>query len=62
MTSAHPRRVLNLDLDQLRSRSSIKWRLYDSDVLPLWVAEMDVLPAPAVVEALERAAREGDLG
>ena len=29
--------------------------MYEPDVLPLWVAEMDAAPAPAVVEALETA-------
>lgn len=47
---------------QLRARTSIKWQHYGPDVLPLWVAEMDVLPAPEVVEALVRAARTGDTG
>ena len=28
-------------LDQLRTRSSAKWRVFPADVLPLWVAEMD---------------------
>ncbi len=56
------RTVLDLDLATLRQRSSVKWRAYPPDVLPLWVAEMDVLPAPPVVSALERAARVGDLG
>src|SRR5690606_6379744 len=51
-----------LTLDQLRTRTSAKWRRYDSDVLPLWVAEMDVLLAPPIREALERAVRDGDTG
>ena len=29
-------------LEQLRTRTSEKWRRYPADVLPLWVAEMDV--------------------
>jgi hypothetical protein len=37
-----------LTLDQLRTRTSMKWTVYPVDVLPLWVAEMDVLLAPAV--------------
>jgi cystathionine beta-lyase len=47
---------------QLRARASLKWQHYGPDVLPLWVAEMDVLPAPAVVEALTAAVRDGDTG
>ncbi|CAM3950869.1 MalY/PatB family protein [Janibacter anophelis] len=56
------RRVLTVDEADLRRRQSIKWQLHGSDVLPLWIAEMDVAPAPAVVEELQRIAREGDLG
>ncbi|HSN06032.1 MAG TPA: aminotransferase class I/II-fold pyridoxal phosphate-dependent enzyme [Candidatus Angelobacter sp.] len=51
-----------LSLDELRTRTSIKWRMYPPDVLPLWVAEMDAMPAPAVTEALEDALRRGDVG
>jgi cystathionine beta-lyase len=51
-----------LTLDELRTRTSIKWRMYPPDVLPLWVAEMDAMPAPAVVEALQDALRRGDVG
>jgi cystathionine beta-lyase len=51
-----------LSLDELRRRTSIKWTRYESDVLPLWVAEMDVSLAPPVREALERAVRDGDTG
>ena len=46
----------------LRTRTSIKWQRYGPDVLPLWVAEMDVLPAPEVVQALTAAIRAGDTG
>jgi len=49
-------------LEQLRSRSSMKWRAHPADVLPLWVAEMDVDLAPPVVEAICAAARSGDTG
>ncbi len=48
--------------EQLRRRTSVKWQYYGPDVLPLWVAEMDVLPAPEVVEALTAAVRAGDTG
>ena len=47
---------------ELRARASLKWQHHGPDVLPLWVAEMDVLPAPEVVEALCAAARTGDTG
>ncbi|WP_369830721.1 MalY/PatB family protein [Mycobacterium sp. 1245805.9] len=40
----------------------MKWRAFADDVLPLWVAEMDVQLAPAVAEALRRAIDTGDTG
>jgi cysteine-S-conjugate beta-lyase len=52
----------DLTLAQLRQRTSAKWRAADPDVLPLWVAEMDVMPAPPIVETLEQALRRGDTG
>lgn len=47
---------------ELRRRTSLKWQHHGPDVLPLWVAEMDVLPAPEVVTALTAAVRAGDTG
>ncbi len=52
----------DLTLEQLRSRSSMKWRAADPDVLPLWVAEMDVIPAPRIVETVCSAVTRGDTG
>lgn len=46
----------------LRQHTALKWQLHGPEVLPLWVAEMDVLPAPEVVAALTRAIRSGDTG
>ena len=51
-----------LTLEQLRLRTSMKWRAHPPDVLPLWVAEMDVKLAPTVAEALRRAIDNGDTG
>src|SRR6188508_861417 len=45
-----------------RGRTSVKWVAFDPDVLPLWVAEMDAVPCPAVVEAVSAAVRRGDTG
>lgn len=45
-----------------RDRTSVKWVAYPPDVLPLWVAEMDVDPCPAVVEAVSSSVRRGDTG
>ncbi|WP_432557545.1 MalY/PatB family protein [Granulicoccus sp. GXG6511] len=54
--------VFDLSLDELRRRKSLKWQTYPADVLPVWVAEMDCRPAPAVLEALTAAAADGDTG
>jgi cystathionine beta-lyase len=51
-----------LDLAQLRLRTSEKWRAYPSDVLPLFVAEMDVLLADPVARAITDAVSSGDTG
>ena len=51
-----------LTLQQLRLRTSMKWRAYPVDVLPLWVAEMDVKLAPTVADALRTAIDNGDTG
>jgi cystathionine beta-lyase len=47
---------------QLRLRTSMKWRAHPEDVLPLWVAEMDVNLPPTVADALRRAIDIGDTG
>jgi cystathionine beta-lyase len=62
MTSAASSPFESLTLEQLRTRTSAKWRFFEPDVLPLWVAEMDVPLAECVIEAVERAMREGDTG
>lgn len=51
-----------LSLDELRQRTSEKWREYPEDVLPLFVAETDFPLAPAITRALEHALRLGDTG
>jgi cystathionine beta-lyase len=60
--AAAPNPLEELSLEQLRQRTSMKWRRYAADVLPLWVAEMDVRLAPAVAAALHRAVEIGDTG
>jgi cysteine-S-conjugate beta-lyase len=52
----------SIPLDELRRRGSMKWRAHPDDVLPLWVAEMDVRLAVPVVEALTDAVTSGDTG
>ncbi|MEU6227724.1 MalY/PatB family protein [Streptomyces sp. NPDC047042] len=54
--------LVQLSLEQLRQRTSMKWRTHPADVLPLWVAEMDVPMAPPIAEALHRAIDLGDTG
>lgn len=51
-----------LTLEQLRQRTSIKWRGHPADVLPLWVAEMDVLVADPITKAVTDAMAAGDTG
>ncbi|WP_326795077.1 aminotransferase class I/II-fold pyridoxal phosphate-dependent enzyme [Streptomyces sp. NBC_01808] len=49
-------------LAELRRRTSVKWRAYPPDVLPLWVAEMDTQLAAPVAEAVRTAIDLGDTG
>ncbi len=51
-----------LPFDQLRERSSTKWRTYGPDVIPMFVAETDYPLAPAITERLARAVALGDTG
>ncbi|MEZ0396766.1 MAG: MalY/PatB family protein [Anaerolineales bacterium] len=53
------------DFDRLidrRSTNSLKWRRYEADVLPLWVADMDFSAPPPVLEALRQAVEHGVFG
>lgn len=54
--------VTALPLDELRERTSEKWREYPDDVLPLFVAETDFPLAPEITTALQRALAIGDTG
>jgi len=51
-----------IGLNQLRLRTSEKWRRYPEDVLPLFVAESDFPTPPNVAKALHDAIDNGDLG
>lgn len=51
-----------LSLPELRRRTSMKWRRFPPDVLPVWVAEMDVPLAEPVARALADAVALGDTG
>ena len=60
--SSIPNPLEQLSLKQLRKRSSAKWKTYPEDVLPLWVAEMDVMPAEPIARAIKDAVDLGDTG
>ena len=49
-------------LDQLRGRTSTKWATYPPDVLPAWVAELDVPLSGPIRRALHEAVDAGDTG
>ncbi|WP_353988034.1 MalY/PatB family protein [Ruicaihuangia caeni] len=49
-------------LDRLRRRTSVKWGAYPDDVLPLWVAEMDLPLAEPIAQALHDAIDRSDTG
>lgn len=57
-----PNPLEQLSLQQLRERRSVKWTTHPADVLPLWVAEMDVRLAPPVADRLQAAIAAGDTG
>jgi cysteine-S-conjugate beta-lyase len=52
----------DLSLETLRERRSAKWRMYEPDVLPAWVAEMDFALAAPVRDTLLRAVEDDDCG
>ncbi|MDO5736351.1 MAG: aminotransferase class I/II-fold pyridoxal phosphate-dependent enzyme [Propionibacteriaceae bacterium] len=54
--------IFDVSLDDLRRRTSIKWRRFEPDVLPMFVAEMDVHLAPPIAARLQLAIAEGDTG
>lgn len=56
----HP--LHELTLADLRRRTSIKWTMHDPDVIPMFVAEMDVPLAKPVARALTDAVTRGDTG
>lgn len=45
-----------------RSTESIKWNSFDEDVLPMWVADMDFLCPPPIIEALQGRVAHGIFG
>ena len=61
-TATEPNPLEALSLPDLRRRTSMKWRAHGDDVLPLWVAEMDVPLAAPIADALRSAIDTGDTG
>lgn len=61
---AHPTRSVfdDVSLDSLRARRSTKWAAYPPDVLPAFIAELDVPLAPPIAAALHAAVDDGDTG
>ena len=51
-----------MSLQELRSRKSVKWRQYPSDILPLPIAEMDFPIAEPIKEALRDMINRSDTG
>lgn len=49
-------------IEKLRQRTSMKWRTFPDDVLPLFVAETDYPLAPPIAETLAAAIRNSDTG
>ena len=45
-----------------RKSDSAKWNYYNEDVLPMWVADMDFLAPPPVVDALHARIEHGTFG
>ena len=45
-----------------RGTDSIKWNFYPEDVLPMWVADMDFVSPPEIIQALVKRAEHGVFG
>lgn len=63
-TNTSPNTATNLasELDRLRNLSGIKWKRYDDDVLPCWVADMDLAPPQVAIDAIRAVVDRGDFG
>lgn len=55
--------IYNFDeLIPRRNHHSIKWKFYDADVIPMWVADMDFKSPQPVIDALLQRAEHGVYG
>lgn len=61
MTATNPLEQLT-EVELREQRTSVKWRAFPPDVLPLWVAEQDSALAEPVVQAVVDAMRRSDTG
>ncbi len=52
----------DVDLATAQRRRSLKWRRYDPDVIPMWVAEMDFPLASVITERLAGMIERSDFG
>ncbi len=56
---------MKFDFDEIidrRNSNSVKWNRYNSDVIPLWVADMDFRAPEPIVGALRKALQHGIFG
>ncbi len=56
---------MSFDFDTIHSRlgtGSTKWSRYPQDVLPMWIADMDIAAPPAVLQALHQRLGQQILG
>jgi cysteine-S-conjugate beta-lyase len=60
--ASHGQPLLGVEIERLRALSCIKWTWHEPDVLPAWVADMDLPPAPVSVEAVRALVDRGDFG
>lgn len=54
--------ALAADLARLRTLTGVKWTRYGADVIPSWVADMDLPTAPAIIDALSDLVERRDFG
>lgn len=48
--------------ERLRALSGVKWRRFDDDVIPAWVADMDFPAASCIIDAVRTMVDAGDFG
>ena len=61
MANDTARRPFDDGIDRRRTDST-KWSSFDDDILPMWIADMDFLCPPAVIDALKARVEHGVFG